>query len=104
MGYASELHPTEVRLQGAGAGLMMARLGATFSPFILDLLGPLVPWAPSVVFGVGTLMAGAATLLLPESQGRSMPETIHDFEHYDLKEQQHQSNHENRKANRDIET
>ncbi|CAL4083309.1 unnamed protein product, partial [Meganyctiphanes norvegica] len=80
--HATELYPTQVRLQGAGIGLMMSRLGSTFSPFITDLLGPLVTWAPSVVFGVGSLMAGAGVLLLPESQGRSMPDTIHDFEHY----------------------
>ncbi|XP_050712093.1 organic cation transporter protein-like isoform X1 [Eriocheir sinensis] len=78
--YSSELLPTEVRSRGIGTSFMMSRIGGMVSPFITDLVGTFHPWAPFVVFGVGALMAGAVTLLLPETRGKTLPETVAQLE------------------------
>lgn len=44
------------------------------------LQGTVHPWAPFVVFGVGALMAGTSTLLLPETHGKTLPETVAHLE------------------------
>ncbi|RXG51824.1 Organic cation transporter protein [Armadillidium vulgare] len=77
---SSEIFPTEVRLQGLGTSNLVARIGAASSPFITDLLGASYPWAPSLVFGSAGMVAGVATLLLPETLNKPMPETIYQLE------------------------
>ena len=39
-----------------------------------------MPWLPNVVFGVLCLIAGVFTLLLPETLGRPLPQTIEEVE------------------------
>ncbi|XP_047493229.1 organic cation transporter protein-like isoform X1 [Penaeus chinensis] len=78
--YCSELFPTEVRTRGASTAFMMSRLGSTCSPFITEYLGAAYPWAPSVVFGVSSIVAGLATLALPETLGVALPDTIAHLE------------------------
>ncbi|KAK3882237.1 hypothetical protein Pcinc_013377 [Petrolisthes cinctipes] len=78
--YCVELFPTEVRLQGIGYCTIMSRIGSILSPFITDLLGPLYPSAPSLVFGLCAIVASLTTLLLPETLGRKLPDTITDLE------------------------
>ncbi|XP_071547679.1 organic cation transporter protein-like [Panulirus ornatus] len=75
-----ELLPTEVRLQGLGSTSTASRIGYIVSPFINDILDPLYPSAPSLVFGLGALLAGASTLLLRETLSISLPDTITDLE------------------------
>lgn len=77
--YSSELFPTEVRLQGIGAASVSAQLASTFLPFITTILGPLVPWAPSLIFGVVSVVAGVLTMLLRETKGVALPDTIADL-------------------------
>ena len=38
----------------------------------------LVPWLPSVIFCVLAVSAGCLVLILPETLGRSLPQTIAD--------------------------
>ncbi|XP_047493114.1 organic cation transporter protein-like isoform X2 [Penaeus chinensis] len=83
--YMSEVLPTEVRLQGVGATIMTCQLGATIAPYITDFVGPLVPWAPSVIFGVSSLVAGVAMLPLHETLDAPMPDTINDVPNISLK-------------------
>ncbi|XP_069991075.1 organic cation transporter protein isoform X2 [Penaeus vannamei] len=83
--YMSEVLPTEVRLQGVGATIMTCQLGATIAPYITDYVGPLVPWAPSVIFGVSSLVAGVALLPMHETLDAPMPDTIHDVPDISLK-------------------
>ncbi|KAK7081091.1 hypothetical protein SK128_003679 [Halocaridina rubra] len=78
--YSSELFPTEVRTWGTSTAFMMSRLGSTASPFITEYLGTVYPWAPSAVFGALSLVAGIATLALPETLGISLPDTIDHLE------------------------
>lgn len=78
--YSSELFPTEVRSRGIGISYMMSRIGSMVSPFITDLVGTVYPWAPFVVFGTGAVLAGAGTLLLPETRGQILPDTVAQLE------------------------
>ena len=42
--------------------------------------GTVYPWAPFVVFGSGALLAVAGTLLLPETRGQDLPDTVANLE------------------------
>merc|ERR1712107_662347 len=73
--YSAELFPTVVRGVGMGFTVVVSRLGTMLAPYIL-LLGPRSP----IFFGVSALLSGATALLLPETLGRSLPETLQDGE------------------------
>ncbi|XP_053640597.2 organic cation transporter protein isoform X2 [Cherax quadricarinatus] len=77
--YGSELFPTEVRLQGLGAASVSAQLASVILPYITTYLGPLVPWAPSVIFSSMSLMAGVTSMVLHETAGEVLPDTITDL-------------------------
>ncbi|XP_063881589.1 organic cation transporter protein-like [Scylla paramamosain] len=78
--FSGELFPTEVRSRGVSTSCMMSRLGGIVAPFITDVVGTVYPWAPFFVFGLGALIAGAGTLLLPETSNQKMPETVGQLE------------------------
>ncbi|XP_042883642.1 solute carrier family 22 member 19-like [Penaeus japonicus] len=78
--YCIELFPTEVRTRGLSTAHVMSRVGSTCSPFITDYLGPLYPWAPSAVFGAASVVAGLATLALPETLHVPLPDTVAHLE------------------------
>ena len=54
-----------------------ARIGGIVSPFIL-MLSDVYPSLQFTFLGILTLVAGLLNLLLPETLGRPMPETIAD--------------------------
>nr|XP_053640648.1 organic cation transporter protein-like [Cherax quadricarinatus] len=83
--YSSELFPTEVRLQGLGAASVFGQLGSVILPYITTYLGPLVPWAPSVIFASLSLMAGVITMALHETAGEVLPDTITDLKNIGLR-------------------
>ncbi|XP_050688962.1 organic cation transporter protein-like [Eriocheir sinensis] len=78
--YSVELLPTEVRLQALGFNTIASRLGSMISPFVTELLGPVYPLAPSLVFGIGAFAAALSTLPLWETLGHILPDTITDLE------------------------
>ena len=73
--FSAEQFPTVVRGTGLGFTLVISRIGTILAPFIL-LLGPYSP----IVFGTGVVMAGLTSLILPETLGKPLPETIADGE------------------------
>jgi len=73
--YSAELFPTVVRGVGMGFTVVVSRLGTMLAPYIL-LLGPHSP----IFFGISALLSGLLALLLPETLGRSLPETLQDGE------------------------
>ncbi|KAG0725673.1 Solute carrier family 22 member 5 [Chionoecetes opilio] len=77
--YASELFPTEVRMQGIGAATVFSQLASTLVPFITTFLGPVLPWLPSLIFGIVAAVAGVVTLALRESKGVPLPDTLADL-------------------------
>ena len=73
--FSAEQFPTVVRGVGVGFTLVISRIGTILAPYIL-LAGPYSP----LVFGVAALLAGLSSLLLPETLGKPLPETIADGE------------------------
>ncbi|KAK3098634.1 hypothetical protein FSP39_021403 [Pinctada imbricata] len=80
--FAAELFPTVVRNAGMGASSCCARIGGMISPFIADLSGIVGGSSgkaiPLVIFGGASVVAGLLTLILPETFGTTLPETIED--------------------------
>ncbi|XP_064606577.1 organic cation transporter protein-like [Liolophura sinensis] len=80
--FSSELFPTVVRNGGMGVSSMSARVGSMASPYIADL-GQLAGGnfgvaLPLIIFGGLSVLAGVASLWLPETLNRKLPETIQD--------------------------
>ena len=77
---AAELFPTEVRQTGLGSSSMFARVGSMLAPLIGRELSKVNVAIPIVIFAVASLVSGALTLLLPETHGRTIPDTIEEGE------------------------
>ena len=77
--FSAELFPTSVRNVGMGAASMSARLGGIICPYI-NMLSDLWTPLPLIIYGGLALTGGLLTLLLPETLGRTLPETIQDGE------------------------
>lgn len=73
--FSAEQFPTVVRGVGIGFCVVVSRVGTMLAPYLL-LLGPHAP----CFFGVAALVSGLAALLLPETLGQPMPETLQDGE------------------------
>ncbi|XP_070559976.1 organic cation transporter protein-like [Ptychodera flava] len=77
--YVAELYPTEVRTVGVSFGSMVAMCGAVLSPQVLlarKLWDPL----PEVIFASIITIAGFLVLLLPETRGKKLIQTIEEGE------------------------
>ncbi|XP_078604963.1 organic cation transporter protein-like [Branchiostoma floridae x Branchiostoma japonicum] len=77
--YSPEVFPTVVRSMGMGVATASSRIGCILSPFV-TLLGDVWLPLPMVTFGVAACAGGVAVLLLPETLGVPLPETIEDVE------------------------
>ncbi|XP_071956473.1 organic cation transporter protein-like [Antedon mediterranea] len=89
--YSAELFPTPVRSAGMGLASMSGRLGSVISPLALvisDIWEPL----PLVLFSSLSVTAGLLGLLLPETIGTNLPETIEEGEAFGKKPRQNKSN------------
>ena len=73
--FSAEQFPTVVRGVGMGFAVVFSRIGTMLAPYIL-LLGPYSP----CIFGFSALLSGLCALLLPETLGRQLPETLQDGE------------------------
>lgn len=57
----------------------VARIGAMVAPFV-PLLGNYMKALPLLLFGIVSLIGGLLALLLPETFGRRLPETVEEAE------------------------
>lgn len=78
--YMNELFPTEVRMQGNGFAITMVCVGTAITSYVTDYLGPIVPWAPSMIFGLSSAVATLLLIPLPETRGMPMIETVEALE------------------------
>lgn len=62
---------------GMGATSMSMRIGSMLAPFISNL-SVTVPWLPTVIFGLAPIAAALACLCLPETKGRTLPDSLED--------------------------
>ncbi|KAK4294714.1 hypothetical protein Pmani_032679 [Petrolisthes manimaculis] len=77
--FTAELFPTYYRSIAIGEASVCGRTGSSTSPYINDILGEKVVWAPSLLFGIVSLLSGVMSFFLPETRGQNMPETS-DFD------------------------
>lgn len=77
--YAGEIFPTVVRNIGVGSSSMLARVGTMSAPFVAGLAIS-SPIMPPIIFGLTSIAGAATVLLLPETKGTALPETLEDGE------------------------
>ena len=75
---SGEIFPTCVRNTGMGIVSVAARVGGIVCPFIL-MLGDVKVNLQFAVLGLIAFTAGVFNMLLPETLGRSAPQTIADM-------------------------
>ncbi|XP_068202673.1 organic cation transporter protein-like isoform X2 [Palaemon carinicauda] len=78
--YLTELFPTEVRMQGMGTTTLFCQIAGTIAPYIALYLGPLIPWVPSLIYGICCFIAAGAAIPLRETKGLPLLETVDDLE------------------------
>ncbi|PIK54706.1 putative organic cation transporter protein-like [Apostichopus japonicus] len=77
--YAAEVFPTPLRSVGVGICSTSSRIGGILSPLIL-LLDEVWEPLPLIIFGLSAILGGSLVLLLPETRGKDLPETIEEGE------------------------
>ncbi|XP_063381642.1 organic cation transporter protein-like isoform X1 [Cydia fagiglandana] len=77
--YAGEIFPTVVRNSGVGLSSTVARVGSMVAPFVATLSST-SPWLPPLVFGITPLIGAGLCILLPDTRGRKLPDTIEEGE------------------------
>ncbi|KAG8193142.1 hypothetical protein JTE90_006974 [Oedothorax gibbosus] len=78
--YTSELFPTVVRSASLGSCSMCARIGSILAPFVRELGLYTHSSVPNVLYGILALTSGLLSLLLPETKGRNMPDSMEEGE------------------------
>lgn len=82
--FSSELFPTVVRNMGVGTSSMCARIGSIMAPFVVSL-NQVQEWLPPTIFGILPIMGAMLCLMLPETAGCTLPETLQDGEDFGKK-------------------
>ena len=81
MQYAAELLPTVVRAQGVAFIHIMGYVASIVAPFIV-YLSYISSELPLIVLGVLGIFGGLLSLLLPETLGQDLPQTLKDGEEF----------------------
>jgi len=77
--WTSELFPTELRATGVGSSCFFSRLGGAAASWIA-MLAAYHESLPVLVYGLTSLLCAVALLFLPETKGKSVPDTLEQSE------------------------
>ena len=75
--FTAELFPTPVRNSAVGLWSTFARIGGMLAPVVADL-AVYAPSIPFIIMGSSCCIGGIAALLLPETAGKPLPDTIEE--------------------------
>ncbi|KAI1897619.1 hypothetical protein AGOR_G00085130 [Albula goreensis] len=75
--YTCELYPTIIRSLAVGSGSMMCRVGSVVAPFCV-YLADLWIYLPQLIVGVLAFAIGVLTLMLPETLGKPLTNTLEE--------------------------
>ncbi|KAJ8029607.1 Organic cation transporter protein [Holothuria leucospilota] len=81
--YTSEIFPTPVRGIGIAMCGIFASALSSFSSVLL-ILGDIWEPMPYVIFGSASVVGAFLCLVLPETRGKPLPESLHDAEMIDM--------------------
>lgn len=79
--------PTLIRSGGVGTFSTFSRFGALLAPFV-PLLKRISTVLPLLVFGAFAFVSGLLSILLPETLGIKLPDTIEEAENIGKKDTQ----------------
>ncbi|XP_050712993.1 solute carrier family 22 member 6-like [Eriocheir sinensis] len=79
--YTLELFSTANRARVLGEASVLTRVATVSVPYINDLLGEVLPWAPGALCSLAALIAAGLVFLLPETTNRKI--TQRDDCHHD---------------------
>ncbi|XP_075342794.1 organic cation/carnitine transporter 2-like isoform X2 [Odontesthes bonariensis] len=79
--YSAEIYPTVLRNTAVGTCSMASRIGSIIAPFFIYLRSYSIS-LPYILMGTLTTLAGLLSLLLPESFGMPLPDTITHMQHF----------------------
>lgn len=82
--YTPELFPTNIRNAGLGSCSLVARIGGVLAT-TMGRLAEVHIAIPTVLFTASALLSGLLSLMLPETAGKPLPDTIEECEQNDSK-------------------
>lgn len=77
--FTGELYPTVLRNAGVGCTVMCARIGSMLAPLVIAL-SDIAAFLPLTILGALATIEALLILLLPETCGINLPDTIQDLE------------------------
>ncbi|XP_076330221.1 organic cation transporter protein-like [Tachypleus tridentatus] len=81
--FSAEIYPTVVRNVGVGCSSTCARIGAIVAPFMKEVGAVSHPSVPFGIFGGFSVAAGLLCLLLPETNEKTLPDTLQQGEEFE---------------------